>query len=145
MTTRTRYVLEFQGFERGAALKEIIAIIRPKKVEPTKEALVELGIPSVTVVPVFGRGKQRGIAEELNIDIRPGLLDQGLLAGMKYMEFIPKRLLYLIVSDEDVDTAVDTIIKVNQTAQIGDGRVFICPVDNAIRVRTDDQGDSALL
>lgn len=126
-------------------MKEIIAIIRPKKVEPTKEALVELGIPSVTVVSVLGRGKQRGIAEELNIDIRPGLLDQGMLAGMKYMEYVPKRLLSVIVRDEDVNIIVETIMKVNQTAQIGDGRIFICPVDDAIRVRTDEQGDSAVL
>ncbi|MGA9189746.1 MAG: P-II family nitrogen regulator [Methanosarcina sp.] len=126
-------------------MKEIIAIIRPKKVVPTKEALEKLGVPSVTAIPVLGRGKQRGIAAELNIDIHPDILAQGIMAGMKYMEYIPKRLLSVIVRNEDVDTIVESIIKVNQTAEIGDGRIFICPVDDAIRVRTDEQGDSAVL
>jgi nitrogen regulatory protein PII 2 len=72
-------------------------------------------------------------------------LTQELMAGMKYMEYIPKRLLSIIVRNEDVDTIVETIIKVNQTGEIGDGRIFICPIDNAIRVRTDEQGDSAVL
>ncbi|MCO5381821.1 MAG: nitrogen regulatory protein 2 [Planctomycetota bacterium] len=126
-------------------MKEIIAIIRPKKVVPTKEALEKLGVPSVTAIPVLGRGKQRGIAAELNIDIHPDILAQGIMAGMKYMEYVPKRLLSVIVRNEDVDTIVETIIKVNQTAEIGDGRIFICPVDDAFRVRTDEQGDSAVL
>ncbi len=126
-------------------MKEIIAIIRPKKIVPTKEALDKLGVPSVTATSVLGRGKQRGIAAELDIDISPDVLDQGLMAGMKYMEYIPKRLLSIIIRNEDVDTIVETIIKVNQTGEIGDGRIFICPIDNAIRVRTDEQGDSAVL
>ena len=126
-------------------MKEIIAIIRPKKVVPTKEALEKLGVPSLTAIPVLGRGKQRGIAAELNIDIRPDILAQGIMAGMKYMEYIPKRLFSIIVRNEDVDTIVETIIKINQTSEIGDGRIFICPVDDAIRVRTDEQGDSAVL
>jgi nitrogen regulatory protein PII 2 len=126
-------------------MKEIIAIIRPKKIVPTKEALDKLGVPSVTATSVLGRGKQLGIAAELDIDIDPDVLAQGLMAGMKYMEYIPKRLLSIIVRDEDVDTIVETIIKVNQTGEIGDGRIFICPIDNAIRVRTDEQGDSAVL
>ncbi len=126
-------------------MKEIIAIIRPKKVVPTKEALERLGVPSITAIPVIGRGRQRGIATELNIDIRPNVLVQGRLAGMKDLEYIPKRLLSIVAPNEDVDQIVETIIKVNKTSQIGDGRIFICPVDNAIRVRTDEQGDSALL
>jgi nitrogen regulatory protein PII 2 len=126
-------------------MKEIIAIIRPKKVVPTKEALEKLGVPSITAIPVIGRGRQRGIATELNIEIRPNVLVQGRLAGMKDLEYIPKRLLSIVVRNEDVDQIVETIIKANQTSQIGDGKIFICPVDNAIRVRTHEQGDSALL
>lgn len=125
-------------------MKEIIAIIRPKKVIPTKEALEKLGVPSLTALPVFGRGKQKGIAIELEIDIRPEILDQSIKAGRR-MEYIPKRLFSIVARNEDVDTIVETIIKVNQTGEIGDGRIFICPVDDAIRVRTDEQGDSALL
>jgi len=126
-------------------MKEIIAIIRPKKVVPTKEALEKLGVPSLTAIPVLGRGKQKGIATELNIDIRPEVLAQGIKNGRQYMEYIPKRLFSIIVRNEDVDTIVETIIKINQTSEIGDGRIFICPVDDAIRVRTDEQGDSAVL
>ena len=126
-------------------MKEIIAIIRPKKVVPTKEALEELGVPSLTAIPVLGRGKQKGIAAELNIDINPEVLAQGIKAGRQYMEYIPKRLFSIIARDEDVDAIVKTIIKVNKTAEIGDGRIFICPVDNALRVRTDEEGDNAVL
>jgi nitrogen regulatory protein PII 2 len=132
-----------QVFEEGAIMKEIIAIIRPKKVIPTKEALEKLGIPSLTAIPVFGRGKQKGIATEIEIE-RPEILDQSIKAGRK-MEYIPKRLFSIIARNEDVDTIVETIIMVNQTGEIGDGRLFICPVDDAIRVRTDERGDSALL
>ena len=126
-------------------MKEIIAIIRPKKIVPTKEALDKLGVPSVTATSVLGRGKQRGIATEFNIDICPDVLAQGLMTGMKYMEYIPKRFLSIIVPNEDVDMIVETIIKINQTGEIGDGKIFICPIDNAIRVRTDEQGDNAVL
>jgi nitrogen regulatory protein PII 2 len=125
-------------------MKEIIAIIRPKKMEHTKDVLDELGFPSVTAIPVLGRGNQRGIAGELGIDIRPDAVAQSRSVGMKDMKYIPKRLLSLIVCDEDVDEIVEAIIKVNQTDQIGDGKIFICPVEDAIRVRTDEQGDSAI-
>jgi nitrogen regulatory protein PII 2 len=125
-------------------MKEIIVIIRPKKIGPTKEALEELGIPSVTAIPVLGRGKQRGIAGELGISIRPDVLAESRSAGMKEMKYIPKRLLSIVACDEDVDTIVETIIKVNKTEQIGDGRIFICPVDDVIRIRTDEHGESAI-
>ncbi|MGB8455886.1 MAG: P-II family nitrogen regulator [Anaerocolumna sp.] len=125
-------------------MKEIIAIIRPKKVSATKEALESLGFPSMTAISVLGRGKQRGIATELGIDIRPEALARGKAAGIKYMEYIPKRLLSIVVCSEDVDEIVKTIIKVNQTEQIGDGKIFVCPVEDAIRVRTDEQGNIAI-
>ena len=125
-------------------MKEIIAIIRPKKVTPTKAALEKLGFPSITAVQVVGRGKQQGIASELDIEIRPSALVRSKTAGLKYMEYIPKRMLSIVVSNEDVDVVVKAIIAVNQTDQIGDGKVFICPVDDAVRVRTDEQGDEAI-
>jgi len=125
-------------------MKEIIAIIRPKKVTPTKAALEKLGFPSITAVQVVGRGKQQGIASELDIEIRPSALVRSKTAGLKYMEYIPKRMLSIVVSNEDVDVVVKAIIAVNQTDQIGDGKVFICPVDDAVRVRTDEQGDDAI-
>lgn len=123
-------------------MKEIVAIIRPKKIGPTKQALEKLGFPSMTAMPVLGRGHQRGIANEISCDIRPQLMGQGKSGGMKY---IPKRLLSVVVRDSDVDLIVQTIIEINQTAQIGDGKIFVCPVDNAIRVRTDENGEKALI
>jgi len=125
-------------------MKEVMAIIRPKKVTPTKNALEKLGFPSITAVSVMGRGRQRGIAAELNIEVRPEALLSGKTAGLKYMEYIPKRLITIVVSDEDVDLIVKTIIEVNQTDQIGDGKIFVSPIDNAVRVRTDEVGDLAI-
>ena len=122
-------------------MKEIIAIIRPKKMGLTKNALAEMGFPCMTAMAVLGRGKQRGIAGEIACDVPVSLQAQGRSGGMKY---IPKRLLSLVVSNEDVEAVIATIVKVNQTAQIGDGRIFICPIDNAVRVRTDETGDSAI-
>jgi len=122
-------------------MKEIVAIIRPKKVQATKDALEQLGFPGVTALAVIGRGRQRGIAGEVNYDFSPELLGQGKSGGMKY---VPKRMLALVVKDDDVDTVVQTIINVNQTAQIGDGKVFVCPIEDAVRVRTDETGEQAL-
>ncbi|WP_028318403.1 P-II family nitrogen regulator [Desulfobulbus elongatus] len=122
-------------------MKEIIAIIRPKKVGPTKKALAEMGFPSMTAMAVLGRGKQRGIAGEIACDVPVSLQAQARSGGMKY---VPKRLLSLVVANEDVEAVIATIVKVNQTAQIGDGRIFICPIDNALRVRTDETGESAI-
>jgi len=123
-------------------MKEITAIIRPKKVGATKEALEKLGFPSFMALAVLGRGHQRGIAAEVACDIPKQLQGQGKSGGMKY---IPKRLITIVVPDADVDAVVKTIIKVNQTAQIGDGKIFVCPVDTAMRVRTDERGDTAIL
>jgi nitrogen regulatory protein PII 2 len=123
-------------------MKEIIAIIRPKKVEETKDALEQLGFPSVTAQQVQGRGRQRGIAAEVNFDISPATLSKGKSAGMKY---IPKRQLTLVVPNEHVDSVVQTIVKINQSAQIGDGKIFVCPIDNAVRVRTDERGEDAII
>ncbi len=122
-------------------MKEIITIIRPKKVNATKEALVKLGVPSMTAIPVLGKGKQKGIDSEVNIEYRKGILEQNKSGGMKY---VPKRYLSIVVSDEQEEAVVQTIIKINQTGQIGDGKIFICPVDDALRVRTDEQGNEAI-
>ncbi len=121
-------------------MKEIIAIIRPKQVGPTKKSLEKLGFPSMTAISVLGRGRQRGIASEVNYEVSPAIL--GKSGGMKY---IPKRLLSIIVANRYVDTVVKTIIDINQTAQIGDGKIFVCPVDDALRVRTGETGDSAII
>ena len=124
-------------------MKEIIAIIRPKKVGTTKNALEKLGFPSMTVIPVLCRGKQKGIADEVAIEIRPELLALGVKSGG--MKYIPKRLLSVVVRNDDVDTVITTLISINQTGQVGDGKIFICPVDDAVRVRTDEHGENAVL
>ena len=123
-------------------MKEIIAIIRPKKVWATKDALEKLGFPSFMAVRVLGRGHQRGIAGEIACDIPEELKGQGKSGGMKY---VPKRMLSVVVPNADTDSVVAEIIKVNQTAQIGDGKVFVLPVDDAMRLRTDETGDAAIL
>jgi len=123
-------------------MKEIIAIIRPKKVRATKEALEATGFPCFLAVSVLGRGHQRGIAGEIACEIPAELHGQGKSGGMKY---IPKRMLSIIVPDANVDTVVEAVVKANQTAQIGDGKIFICPIEDAVRVRTDETGESAIL
>ncbi|MBG0775932.1 MAG: P-II family nitrogen regulator [Desulfovibrionaceae bacterium] len=123
-------------------MKEIIAIIRPRKMNATKQALDALGFPSMTAVPVLGRGKQRGIAGEINVDIPPEVLAQGKYRAMTY---IPKRMLSVVVPDREVDPVVQAIVEINRTGQVGDGRVFVCHVEEALRVRTDERGDSAIL
>jgi len=122
-------------------MKEIIAIIRPRKVESTKNALATQGFPCMTATAVLGRGKQRGIAGEIACDIPVSLQAQGRSGGMKY---VPKRWISLVVANDEVETVIETIVKVNQTAEIGDGRIFVCPIDNALRVRTDETGDCAI-
>lgn len=123
-------------------MKEIIAIIRPKMVGKTKDALEALGFPSVTAIPVLGRGKQRGLVGEVNVDFRPGILDQVKNGGMKY---VPKRQISIVVKDVHADLVVDTITKVNQTGQIGDGKIFVCPIEEALRVRTNETGEDAVI
>ncbi len=123
-------------------MKEIIAIIRPKKVGATKQALERLGYPSLTAEAVIGRGHQRGIASEVGYDLPPALLSQGKSGGTKY---VPKRMLTLVVPDGDVELVTSAIVNVNQTAQIGDGKIFVSPIDEALRVRTGERGETAIL
>ncbi|HHW45104.1 nitrogen fixation protein NifHD [Desulfofundulus thermobenzoicus] len=120
-------------------MKEIYAVIRPNKIGATKEALAILGFPGMTAVKVVGRGKQRGILGEVSFNIDPELLKT--TGGMKY---VPKRLVYLVVDDADVPLVVAVIIKINRTGQIGDGRIFVCPVEEAVRVRTGERGKEAI-
>lgn len=119
-------------------MKEIIAIIRMNKIQKTKNALVGIDCPSMTVNKVLGRGKQRGL-QLLQQEINPEEING------REMRYIPKRMISIIVDDERVDKTVGTIMKVNKTGEIGDGRIFICPVEDAIRIRTDERGVKAIL
>jgi nitrogen regulatory protein PII 2 len=123
-------------------MKEIIAFIRPSKMNATKKSLDELNIPSVTGIPVLGRGHQRGINTILSgIEVSKEALLKGSVAGMK---FVPKRMLVIVAKDKDVDKIVDALVKTNRTGFIGDGRIFVCPTDDAQRIRTKETGDAAL-
>jgi nitrogen regulatory protein PII 2 len=120
-------------------VKEIVAIIRPNKMTRTKEVLAVLGFPAMTACKVLGRGKQKGLAGEVSFEMRPELLRQE--GSLKY---IPKRLISLVVNDEDVSLVVEIIMRVNRTGEVGDGRIFVCPVDQAVRVRTQEEGKEAI-
>lgn len=123
-------------------MKEVLAIVRMDMMNKTKAALTEAGISSMTAREVLGRGK--------------GLVDLSLLKGAElgYEEaisqlgqtnrLIPKRLLTMVVPDKMVDRIVKIIIRVNKTGKAGDGKIFILPATDAIRVRTGESGDSAL-
>ena len=124
-------------------MKEVLAVIRLNKINPTKRALSEVGISSFTATGrVLGRGKgmvdyrvlhgaEEGKAEAI------ALLGQGPM-------LVTKRLLWIIVPDEKVQITVDTIIKTNQTGNAGDGKIFVLPVSDSIRVRTGQSGDAVL-
>jgi nitrogen regulatory protein PII 2 len=123
-------------------MKEIIAIIRMNMMNKTKLALAAAGLPSMTARDALGRGK--------------GLVDMQLLKGAEkgYEEainqlgqtqrLIPKRALLLVTTDEMTETAIKTIIRVNQTGKSGDGMIFVLPCMDAVRVRTGESGDSIL-
>jgi nitrogen regulatory protein P-II 1 len=112
-------------------MKKIEAIIKPFKLEEVKEALEEAGISGMTVSEVKGFGRQKGHTE--------------IYRGSEYtVDFLPKVKLELVVGDDRVEAALTAIVKSAKTGKIGDGKVFVSPVDEAIRIRTDEQGDSAL-
>ena len=123
-------------------MKEIFAVVRMNKMNQTKRALSEAGISSITARDALGRGK--------------GLVDVQLLEGAEkgYEEaisqlghtqrMIPKRALIIVVPDELVDKTVKTIIRINQTGKSGDGKIFVMPCLDAIRVRTGETGDAVL-
>jgi nitrogen regulatory protein PII 2 len=123
-------------------MKEIIAFIRPSKMNATKKSLDALGVPSVTAIPVLGRGSQRGLNPVLTgIELSKDILVKGHLSGMK---FIPKRMLVIVAKDIEVEPIVEAIVHANKTGYIGDGKIFVCPTDEALCVRTGDTGDAAL-
>ena len=122
-------------------MKEIIAIIRPKKVGATRNALVGLGYTCLTGIAVKGRGNQCGIADEISVQVHLNTDSAVATTGMRY---VPKRLLSVIVPDSAVDKVKDAIVAINQTGQIGDGKIFVCPIDSALRVRTGEEGEAAI-
>ncbi len=123
-------------------MKEITAIIRSNKIQRTKDALVEAGYPAMMANEALGRGKQRGLQHEFCHDLpEPEGDDEDV---QPQVSFIPKRLLTLIVEDECVDALVELIIEVNQTGNVGDGKIVVSPVTETVRVRTRETGKLAL-
>ncbi len=112
-------------------MKKIEAIIKPFKLEEVKEALNEVGIEGMTVTEVKGFGRQKGHTE--------------IYRGSEYtVDFLPKLKLELVTSDGQVEAAVGAIIKAAKTGKIGDGKVFVSPVEQAVRIRTEEKGEAAV-
>lgn len=112
-------------------MKKIEATIRPEKLESVREALAAMGIKGMTVTEVSGRGKQMGIALQWR-------------AGEYRVEFLPKVKIELVVIEEDVARAVSIITNRARTGERGDGKIFIIPVEDAIRISSGDQGEDAI-
>lgn len=108
-------------------MKKIEAIIRQEKLQSVKAVLEEKGVVGMTVTEVSGRGRQKGITLQWRV-------------GEYRVEFLPKVKLEIVVSDEECDLVVRTICQVAQTGNIGDGMIFVLPVENAMRVRTGEEG-----
>ncbi|MFZ2455843.1 MAG: P-II family nitrogen regulator [Candidatus Altiarchaeia archaeon] len=120
-------------------MKEVIAIIRPNKISHTKEVLESVGFPSMTAESVLGRGKQKGLGKEVSFALSPEM--ENVVGDMSY---IPKRMITLVVEDKDALLVAGIIMKTNHTGAIGDGRIFVCPVEDCVRVRTGERGVDAI-
>lgn len=123
-------------------MKEVMAIIRFNKINQTKRALVDAGFPAITTLKVMGRGKG-------NVDY---LLLAGAEAGYEEaisqlgpsLKLIPKRLITLVVPDDQVKAVTEAVIEVNRTENHGDGKLFVLPIEDAVRVRTGERAESAI-
>jgi nitrogen regulatory protein P-II 1 len=112
-------------------MKKIEAIIKPFKLDEVKEALQELGIQGLSVTEVKGFGRQKGHTE--------------LYRGAEYVvDFLPKVKIEVVLADDQLDGAVEAIIEAAKTDKIGDGKIFVTTVEQAIRIRTGEAGDDAL-
>ena len=112
-------------------MKKIEAIIKPFKLEEVKDALGEIGIEGMTVSEVKGFGRQKGHTE--------------IYRGSEYtVDFLPKIKLEIVVGDELLESAVNAIVKAAKTGKIGDGKVFVSSIEEAIRIRTDERGENAV-
>lgn len=112
-------------------MKKIEAIIKPFRLDDVREALSGMGITGMTVTEVKGFGRQKGHTE--------------LYRGAEYVvDFLPKLKMEIVVSDDQVDACIETITNSARTGKIGDGKIFVSPVDQVIRIRTGEQGDEAI-
>jgi nitrogen regulatory protein P-II 1 len=112
-------------------MKLIVAVIKPFKLEEVKEALAQAGIEGMTVTEVKGFGRQKGHTE--------------VYRGSEYtVDFLPKVKVEVAVADDLAGKAVDTIVKAAKTGKIGDGKVFVMPIEEVVRIRTDERGEAAV-
>ena len=137
-------------------MKEISAIIRRDKLPETKTMLDELGYPSLTIQSVDGRGKQKGaMCAEMDSEMPDSYCTAVKLTPTpsvyalehtlpKVALYVPKRMLTIVVPDDVVSKIVKSIIKVNQTSQHGDGKIFVSPVEETVRIRTGEKGEAAI-
>jgi nitrogen regulatory protein P-II 1 len=112
-------------------MKLVMAIIKPFKLEDVKEALAEIGIEGMTVTEVKGFGRQKGHTE--------------VYRGSEYtVDFLPKVKIEIVVPDDVVEKTTKTLVNTAKTGKIGDGKVFVLPIEDAIRIRTEERGESAV-
>ena len=112
-------------------MKLVIAIIKPFKLDEVREALTEIGVAGMTVTEVKGFGRQKGHTE--------------IYRGSEYtVDFLPKVKVEIAVADDMAGKAVDAIVKSAKTGKIGDGKVFLVPLEEVIRIRTDERGEAAV-
>ena len=112
-------------------MKKIEAIIRPFRIDDVREALAEIGVRGLTLTEVKGYGRQKGHTE--------------LYRGSEYqIDFLPKMKIEVVVSTQMAEKVIDTIMKAAKTGQVGDGKIFVYPVEDVIRVRTGESGEDAL-
>lgn len=117
-------------------MKEVIAVVRPSRAKLTKQRLAEKGFPAYTEARVSGRGKQAGLRYS----------GEGAAPnGTGGISFLPKRALSFFVNDEDVEPLIRLMMEANKTGEIGDGKIFVCPVETAVRIRTDEMNEAALV
>jgi len=113
------------------ALVKIEAVIKPFKLEEVKEALTELGIAGLTVTEVKGFGRQKGHTE--------------IYRGSEYtVDFLPKVKVEVVIGSDLAPKAIESIIRAAKTGKIGDGKIFVSPLENAIRIRTEESGEKAV-
>ncbi|MCD7731748.1 MAG: P-II family nitrogen regulator [Oscillospiraceae bacterium] len=113
-------------------MKEVMIIIRPKMYYPTKDALDEAGFNSMTIRNVIGRGKN-----PVHYDSDPD--------DSPKFRLVAKRMINMYVCDDDVQRLIDVVVKVNETNHAGDGKIFVLPVDTAVRIRTGETGIEAIM
>ena len=112
-------------------MKLVSAIIKPFKLDDVREAIAGMGIEGMTVTEVKGFGRQKGHTE--------------LYRGAEYMvDFLPKVKLDIVLADEDVDRAIDVIIKTAETGKIGDGKIFVTDIERVVRIRTGEEDEAAI-